>query len=92
MAEWSRFKLHLADILLCHESAELALGVDDVNTARIMMSRFSHYSEDNSMSLFIKLRIEEGSGDIEEAKKYGDLLLTRYPNSPEAKKYQNNDY
>jgi Tfp pilus assembly protein PilF len=56
------------------------------------MSRFSHYSEDNSMSLFIKLRIEEGSGDIEEAKKYGDLLLTRYPNSPEAKKYQNNDY
>lgn len=72
--------------------AELALGVDDVNTARIMMSRFSHYSEDNSMSLFIKLRIEEGSGDIEEAKKYGDLLLTRYPNSPEAKKYQNNDY
>ena len=29
---------------------------------------------------------------IEEAKKYGDLLLTRYPNSPEAKKYQNNDY
>jgi len=72
--------------------AELALGVDDVNTARNMVARFDRFGEDNSLSLFIKLRIEEGSGNITEARRYGDLLITRYPNSVEARKYQNNDY
>lgn len=72
--------------------AELALGVDDVNTARMMMIRYSRFADDTALSLFIKLRIEEGSGNITEAKKFGERLVTRYPNSEEAQRYQHNDY
>lgn len=72
--------------------AELALGVDDIAKARAMMNRFSKYSDDNSYSLFIKLRIEEGSGNTEKAREYGEKLLQYYPNSREAQKYRTNDY
>ncbi len=72
--------------------AELALAVGDIQTARMMMNRYSHVADENAFTLFTKLRIEEGTGNTQQAKIYGQELVTRYPNSPEAKKYMSNNY
>ncbi len=72
--------------------AELALGVGDIQTAKNMMNRYSHFAAENAFSLFTKLRIEEGSGNTSQAKIYGQELVTRYPESREAQKYLSNDY
>ncbi|MBQ8706466.1 MAG: type IV pilus biogenesis/stability protein PilW [Succinivibrionaceae bacterium] len=72
--------------------AELALGVGDLKTARDMINRYSHFAAENAFTLFTKLRIEEGSGNSAQAKIYGQELVSRYPDSVEAKKYLSNNY
>ncbi len=72
--------------------AELALGLGDLTKAREMMMRYSRYAPDDAYSLFIKLRIEEGSGNTDSARFFGQKLLEEYPNSVEAKKYTTNNY
>ncbi len=72
--------------------AELALAVGDLNKAKEMMNRYSHFAAENAFSLFTKLRIEEGSGNTAQAKIYGQELVTRYPDSVEAKRYMSNNY
>lgn len=74
------------------QRANLALNKGDLTTAKAMMNRYSHLTPDTPESLFIKLRIAEGNNEIEKAEEIGNRLVDMYPDSVQAKKYQQNDY
>ncbi|MBO1273071.1 type IV pilus biogenesis/stability protein PilW [Shewanella sp. 4t3-1-2LB] len=70
------------------ELMEIALEQQDFQAAKLQLERYHKVAVDSALSLALAIKIEHGLNNIEAAKRYGVLLLAKFPSSPQAKEYR----
>ncbi len=70
------------------ELVELEIEQKDYALAREQLSRFHAISAQSPRSLALAIKIEQGLNDFIAAKRFGLLLLAKFPQSPQATQYR----
>ncbi|MFQ6371394.1 type IV pilus biogenesis/stability protein PilW [Shewanella sp. YIC-542] len=70
------------------ELTEMALEQHDFQAAQTQLDRYHKVAVDSAMSLALAVKIARGLHDIEAAKRFGVLLLAKFPQSPQAQEYR----
>ena len=70
------------------EMAELELASRNFKAAKRMLQQYNKVATMSAESLATAIKIENGLGDREAAKRNGVLLLAKFPKSPQAKAYR----
>lgn len=72
------------------ELTEIELEAKRYLEARFRLSRYHKVAVESPISLALGIEIEEGLNNDDEVKKFGILLLAKFPSSPQAKQYRAN--
>ncbi|MFT6256175.1 MAG: type IV pilus assembly protein PilF [Cellvibrionaceae bacterium] len=72
------------------ELTELAMEDADYGNAREQLARYHRVASESAESLALGIKIERAANDIEAVKRFGILLIAKFPASPQAKNYRAN--
>mgnify|MGYP003113445176 CR=1 FL=1 len=72
------------------ELAEMELEAGRFGEAKIRLSNYHKVAVESPISLALGIEIEQGLNDQEAVRKYGILLLAKFPSSAQAKQYRAN--
>ncbi|WP_394128999.1 type IV pilus biogenesis/stability protein PilW [Shewanella maritima] len=72
------------------ELTELAMDAADYASARQYFTRLYSVVGDSAETLALGIQIERELGNVEAMKRYGVLLIAKFPTSPQAKEYRAN--
>ena len=67
---------------------ELYVGLNQWDEAKASLRKLEKVGRVSPESLWLAVKIAQGQGDLETSKGYGDMLMTMYPTSSQAKAYQ----
>lgn len=67
---------------------ELYVGLEDWEQAKASLRKLEKVGRVSPDSLWLAVQIAQGQQDLETAKGYGDMLMTMYPTSSQARAYQ----
>ncbi|WP_417762136.1 type IV pilus biogenesis/stability protein PilW [Shewanella sp.] len=70
------------------EMAQLEVESRNFKAAKRMLQQYNKVATMSAQSLATAIKIENGLGDVEAAKRNGVLLLAKFPSSPQAKAYR----
>ncbi|MCL1059034.1 type IV pilus biogenesis/stability protein PilW [Shewanella gelidimarina] len=74
------------------ELTEIELEAKRYTEARVRLSRYHKVAVESPISLALGIEIEQGLNDDEAVRKFGILLLAKFPSSPQAKQYRANTH
>ncbi|GGP39278.1 type IV pilus biogenesis/stability protein PilW [Shewanella algicola] len=72
------------------ELTELAMEEADYDDARVQLARYHRVVSESAESLALGIKIERAANDLEAVKRFGILLIAKFPASPQAKNYRAN--
>ncbi|AZG37055.1 MAG: type IV pilus biogenesis/stability protein PilW [Shewanella psychromarinicola] len=72
------------------ELTELAMEDADYGNAREQLARYHRVASESAESLALGIKIERAANDVEAVKRFGILLIAKFPASPQAKNYRAN--
>ncbi len=81
---------HKVRLLL--DLAEMALDANKPADAELWLSSYRKKANDTPQSLWLSIRTAQAQGRIADTHLFGQALVTQFPSSTQAKRYQNNDY
>ncbi len=81
---------HKVRLLL--DLAEMALDANKPADAELWLSSYRKKANDTPQSLWLSIRTAQAQGRIADTHLFGQTLVTQFPSSTQAKRYQNNDY
>ncbi|WP_076410775.1 type IV pilus biogenesis/stability protein PilW [Shewanella sp. UCD-KL12] len=70
------------------ELTEIDVETGDYSNARAQLARYHRVVAESAESLTLGIKIEQGLNDLDAARKFGILLLAKFPASVEAKQYR----
>ncbi|MBB1439630.1 type IV pilus biogenesis/stability protein PilW [Shewanella sp. SG41-4] len=72
------------------ELTELAMEDADYGNARDQLARYHRVASESAESLALGITIERAANNLEAVKRFGILLIAKFPASPQAKNYRAN--
>ncbi|MCL1050418.1 type IV pilus biogenesis/stability protein PilW [Shewanella abyssi] len=72
------------------ELTEIELEAERYTEARARLTRYHNVAVESPISLALGIEIEQGLNDDDAVRKFGILLLAKFPSSPQAKHYRAN--
>lgn len=72
------------------ELTELAMEDADYGNAREQLARYHRVASESAESLALGIKIGRAANDLEAVKRFGILLIAKFPASPQAKNYRAN--
>ncbi len=71
---------------------ELYIEAEDWEKAKASLRKYERVARVSAESLWLQVKVAQGQKDFATAKGYGDMLLSMYPQSAQARLYKNQQY